>query len=153
MRKTKGRIAAMVLAAAALGVGTLTGTAVAPAEAAATPTWSQASYYNITVTVYGDVGLHIPAASNGSLTCVMDYDAQSAAVGVLQNAANTSRYNRGLTVDENYGPATQAAVRYIQSYEGVANVDGSFGPITRYAMRWPIQSPAIHKGKLAYHVH
>jgi peptidoglycan hydrolase-like protein with peptidoglycan-binding domain len=60
------------------------------------------------------------------------------AVAHLQIALNAwCNLSAGLTVDGNYGPLTQQAVRNVQPAYHIT-VDGIYGPQTASAMLWPL---------------
>lgn len=106
----------------ALGAALLVGTAVlvpATPAAAATPQCSIIGTY---------VAMYVPAASNGSPTCVMGQGAVSAAVAILQ-ATMVRCHGQSLTVDSVFGPKTKAALINVQRNVGAAP-DGVYGPET-----------------------
>jgi murein L,D-transpeptidase YcbB/YkuD len=118
------------VAAVAAGMLMTGGLALVPAgPAAAVP------YCNSTaITWNGHNYVNLPTGG-GTIDCYMGRGAHSSAVGALQYAMNRC-YQQGLAVDNDFGPATQAALRRVQGRVGVKQ-DGGYGKITRHAMRWP----------------
>lgn len=68
-----------------------------------------------------------------TVDCDMGIGAHSPAVGQLQRSMNLC-YGEHLAVDNDFGPATQAALKRTQTKAG-ATPDGEYGPQTRRAMR------------------
>ncbi|MFC7307226.1 peptidoglycan-binding protein [Streptomyces monticola] len=135
-------------AAATLVTGLLAGTtataaaagspkeATAGTTAAALPTCTKVKHHNFR---------WVPAASNGSINCVMGRGSQSAAVKHLQHTMwYCSRYKKNISRDGKFGPKTEAALKSVQRKEGV-NDDGVYGPKTRKKMHFPISdgSPGV----------
>ncbi len=63
----------------------------------------------------------------------------NAGVSFLQEDLNLC-YKSGLALDGDFGPATEAALKHVQSIIGVT-VDGVYGPNTRNAMQWGVDGP------------
>ncbi|WP_258027852.1 peptidoglycan-binding domain-containing protein [Microbacterium testaceum] len=61
-------------------------------------------------------------------------------------------HNAGLAEDGAYGPATQNAVRAVQSRAGIS-VDGVYGPQTMNAMRWFNGNGCYSAGSYSYSGH
>ncbi|HEX8114948.1 MAG TPA: peptidoglycan-binding domain-containing protein [Kofleriaceae bacterium] len=71
-------------------------------------------------------------SGNGTVDCAMGEGADSPAVGRLQRTMNVC-YGERLTVDNDFGPATLAALKRTQTKAGTT-ADGVYGPNTRKAM-------------------
>ena len=71
-------------------------------------------------------------SSTGSVDCAMGIGADSNAVGALQITMNVC-YGEHLAVDNDFGPATQAALKRTQT-KARTTPDGVYGPNTRKAM-------------------
>lgn len=69
----------------------------------------------------------------GTVDCAMGIGAHSPAVGQLQRTMNVC-YGERLAVDNDFGPATQAALIRTQK-AALTTPDGVYGPKTRKAMR------------------
>jgi hypothetical protein len=86
----------------------------------------------------GQAGNFIEVPTIGNATrrdnCLLGVGNDSNAVAILRISLNNC-YGRHLAVDSNFGPKTQAAVRYAQSIEHIA-VDGVYGPQTRDHLKW-----------------
>ena len=118
-----------IVAAVALAIASLTTLVIAqPAQAAVSCTSTK--FVTRGVLVYD-----LPSAS-GSIACQLGLGNHSAAVSDLQSNLNLCN-GQHLTVDGDYGPATQQAVRNVQSRHGIP-VDGVYGPQTRNAMSWHV---------------
>ncbi|MFG2869633.1 peptidoglycan-binding protein [Streptomyces sp. NPDC048338] len=124
MRKPVNALLATVLAlggAAAMALGS-----AAPA-AAANPTcnWS-AKYYGAWVPNYGTTSVNVNCALYQGVM-------NNVAVGTLQETLNMC-YGENLVVDQDFGAATEAALRRAQQKAGTT-VDGDYGPLTRKAIK------------------
>lgn len=109
----------------------LVATVAAPGAAfAATPQCTTGNVKN---------GAWLPAASNGSFTCIMGEGAQSDAVYWLQSSLDQCYTDITLDWDSKYGPQTRKAVLKIQDKYNL-DEDGVYGPKTRAKMLW---KPAI----------
>lgn len=76
----------------------------------------------------------VPVSSAGSTTCDLRYgDYNNQAVLNLQASLNQC-YAMGLTVDGDFGSATQTALKSVQGLIGVTQ-DGQYGPFTRDRLR------------------
>ena len=73
---------------------------------------------------------------NGSTDCFLAKGDVSSAVGALQTGLKLCNLRANISVDDIFGPQTQAAVRNFQSSRGLT-VDGVYGNQTRSAMSWP----------------
>jgi putative peptidoglycan binding protein len=73
-------------------------------------------------------GIWVPVASNGSSDCWMARGNYSGGVWALQRALRFC-YFQNIAVDNDYGPATQQALRNVQGAIG-ARKDGEYGPET-----------------------
>ncbi|GHA06551.1 hypothetical protein GCM10010303_15250 [Streptomyces purpurascens] len=120
--------AAVLLSGVGLGLAT-----ASPAEA-------YAGYCNKSVTRSSALGslsfafeAKIPAHDK-SMDCYMNRGANSAAVEALQISLNKC-YGRSLDVDGDFGPATEAALKYAQGKEGLG-VDGKYGKESREGLDW-----------------
>ncbi|WP_375384406.1 peptidoglycan-binding protein [uncultured Microbacterium sp.] len=93
------------------------------------------SYCNnyVNITPSGGGWYRIPA-SGSSIDCVMETGVVSSGVGQLQLTLNIC-YGAGLTVDNDFGPATYNALLNAQSAEGIA-VDGVYGSQSRTYLKW-----------------
>lgn len=78
----------------------------------------------------------VPSAGStaSSTSCLMGAGANSSAVRTLQRNLNRC-YGESLTVDGQFGPLTQAALKRAQRSSGTA-ADGVYGPNTRNALIW-----------------
>jgi hypothetical protein len=76
----------------------------------------------------------VPVNYTHSVDCLLKRGARNDAVKVLQ-ASMANILERNLSVDGDFGPATQQAVRDVQRVYGI-RVDGEYGPQTRRAMCW-----------------
>jgi peptidoglycan hydrolase-like protein with peptidoglycan-binding domain len=100
----------------------------ATTASAATPTCTSTSL------VEGAFGagntLRVPTAGSGTgrFDCLLGVGDSSTAVGRLQIDLNDC-YGDNLTVDNDYGPLTEAAVKRVQRLEGITQ-DGVYGPHT-----------------------
>jgi murein L,D-transpeptidase YcbB/YkuD len=84
--------------------------------------------------------VRVPTVGNGSGNwhCQLGLGNDSVAVSRLQIALDSwCNLSAGLTVDGDYGPLTQQAVRNVQHAYGIT-VDGIYGPQTAYTILWPI---------------
>jgi len=84
--------------------------------------------------------VRVPTVGNGSGNwhCELGLGNDSVAVARLQIALDEwCNLSAGLTVDGDYGPLTQRAVRNVQHAYHVT-VDGIYGPQTAFAMLWPV---------------
>ncbi|MFE5914406.1 peptidoglycan-binding protein [Streptomyces wedmorensis] len=124
MRKPVNALLATVLA---LGGGGMIMLGSATSAAAANPTcnWS-ASYYGAWVPNYGTTSVNVNCALSQGVT-------NNVAVGTLQETLNMC-YGESLVVDQDFGPATEAALRRAQQKAGTT-VDGDYGPLTRKAIK------------------
>jgi peptidoglycan hydrolase-like protein with peptidoglycan-binding domain len=151
----------MFISALALSAIILTGGALSPnapaADAAGLAHCTKSHYVTLNKSVYvsglGWVlpGLHLPALSTGSRQCKNDRTYEGTAldsVKVIQNAANSSVYKRGITKDGKYGQNTAAAVKHIQVYGGLpkSQQDSVYGPVTCSRTWWPVQTPRLAGG-------
>ena len=107
--------------------------AVASSASAATPTCTKTVTYQ---------GAYLPAASNGSVICLMSRGADSDAVRQLQDSMNDCYASRLETTDRalwpivqdgDFGANTEKALRLVQAYVRTT-VDGKYGPQTRLKM-------------------
>jgi hypothetical protein len=82
------------------------------------------------------ITVNIPTvgAQTGNDNCDLGLGNDNLGVGVLQNSLNRC-HGEHLTVDDNYGPLTQAAVRRAQSAAHIT-ADGIYGPQTRDHITW-----------------
>ncbi|MEU3105569.1 peptidoglycan-binding domain-containing protein [Streptomyces griseoflavus] len=119
--KIRGTVKSLVLVAALAATGV-----VVPAGAASAAPHCSKSYYAYNII--------LPAASTNSLDCTMGRGSYGNAVRALQSNLNLC-YNAGLTVDGDFGGATETALKAAQRRDGTA-ADGVYGPATRRAMTW-----------------
>lgn len=80
-----------------------------------------------------------PTAAGGDYQwkCILKYGDNTWGVWALQRALNKC-HNAGLVEDGVYGPATKAAVTWMQAANGIT-ADGIYGPQTAtYAIRFPV---------------
>lgn len=84
-------------------------------------------------------GLQIPTIGDNTRAdnCLLGLGNDSSAVGALQIALNLC-YHAGLSIDNDFGPATRSALQTAQRREGVSP-DGVYGPATRDHLHWPDQ--------------
>ncbi len=86
----------------------------------------------------GRGGNYLEVPTIGSATrrdnCLLGVGNDSVAVGILQATLNDC-YGRHLTVDDDFGSLTRAALDYAQRVEHIS-VDGVYGPQTRDHLRW-----------------
>jgi murein L,D-transpeptidase YcbB/YkuD len=83
--------------------------------------------------------VRVPTVGNGSGNwhCQLGPGNDSVAVSRLQIAlVSWCNLSAGLTVDGDYGPLTQQAVKNVQHAYGIT-VDGIYGPQTAAAIMWP----------------
>jgi hypothetical protein len=80
----------------------------------------------------GDDYYDVPIASDGSDNCWMDRGNESMAVLSLQRALVLC-WNYDISIDADFGPQTQGALRDLQNRLAIAP-DGVYGPETRAAM-------------------
>jgi peptidoglycan hydrolase-like protein with peptidoglycan-binding domain len=123
-------LAAAAVLVAASGVAGVTLAAAAPASAQASCTGTS---------IYTDAkgyGVFIPTIGNNTHqdNCELGLGNDSDAVATLQNTLNYC-YGQHLTIDGDYGPLTEAAVKVAQRDAGVTQ-DGVYGPQTRNAIKW-----------------
>ena len=124
---------ASALAAALVTASGITGITVA----AAGPASAQASCTG--TSIYTDakgLGVFIPTIGNNTHrdNCELELGNDSDAVATLQNTLNHC-YGQHLTIDGDFGPLTQVAVRVAQRDAGVTQ-DGVYGPQTRDHIKW-----------------
>ena len=124
------RVAASMMVLAGVAV---TQTVLATSASAATPTCTKTVTYQ---------GAYLPAASNGSVTCLLSRGANSDAVRQLQDSMNdcyaarletTDRALWPIVQDGDFGGNTEKALRLVQAYVRTT-VDGKYGPQTRVKM-------------------
>jgi peptidoglycan hydrolase-like protein with peptidoglycan-binding domain len=116
-----------------LAGATLAQTAVAGPASAATPTCTKTVTYQ---------NAWVPAASNGSVTCLMSRGANSDAVRQLQDSLNdcyAARFESEdralwpLVQDGDFGGNTEKALKRVQTFVRISS-DGKYGPQTRANM-------------------
>jgi peptidoglycan hydrolase-like protein with peptidoglycan-binding domain len=130
------RIVTSLLAAVLAGVAFV---GIAPAASAATLPCGQGLEVTIGASASEMYSVLRPANYDGSDTCYMNQgwqDFLSGPVTALQLSLNYC-YGMGLVVDGKFGPATAAALRSVQSVEGIP-ADGIYGPQTRDNMKWRV---------------
>jgi Putative peptidoglycan binding domain len=139
LRRIFGVAAVLVLMMAA-GIATGTG----PAEAASSCT-SYSTFEEFGTPdgfVIWDQRLPTVGFNTFDASCVLGVGNQGSAVKTLQHALNrcyAPPYNNitaVLTEDGKFGSKTQAAVRAVQTFNGIPH-DGVYGPQTRRFMNWP----------------
>lgn len=123
-------LAAAAVLVAASGVAGITLAAAGPASAQASCTGTS---------VYTDAkgfGVFIPTIGNNTHrdNCDLGLGNDSDAVATLQNTLNYC-YGQHLTIDGDYGPLTQAAVKVAQRAVNIP-ADGIYGPQTRDHIKW-----------------
>jgi hypothetical protein len=88
---------------------------------------------------FDDAGgvVRIPTIGNDNTNfdCLLGVGSVSPAVGDLQTALNIC-YRAGLSVDNNFGPLTKAALQAAQRSVAVPP-DGVYGPLTGTFIHWP----------------
>ncbi|MEU1605398.1 peptidoglycan-binding domain-containing protein [Micromonospora matsumotoense] len=92
---------------------------------------------NVASSAYGPVDpIAMPSTGStaSSTSCGMAQGANSSAVGALQRALKYC-YGAGITVDNDFGPATKSALVSAQKREGIT-ADGVYGPQTRLSLTW-----------------
>jgi peptidoglycan hydrolase-like protein with peptidoglycan-binding domain len=123
--------------AASFGAFTLAGSAAAaPATAPASAEIAVATCTKAVTVVVANTYARVPAAANGSFSCLMGQGNAGAAVRVLQIALNQC-YSARLTVDGIFGGNTARALATAQSRAGVTP-DGIYGPNTARAINFPL---------------
>jgi murein L,D-transpeptidase YcbB/YkuD len=130
----------MIVSALALGATVFAGGALSPN----TPTAEAASYPNCVKTVFVTIrsgaatyGTDAPAASSGSINCILSNGNNSSAVTAVQKTMNlAANGSQGLKVDGIWGANTTAAMKRVQTRAGAKPVDGVYGPVTREKMVW-----------------
>jgi murein L,D-transpeptidase YcbB/YkuD len=107
-------------------------TLASPRLAFAASSCTDASDFKNTIGYPADV----PSIGNWTYQadCTLGYGNINSGVESLQQDINTC-YGYNLALDGDFGPATQAAVKHVQTVSGVT-VDGVYGPQTRNAMKW-----------------
>jgi len=128
MRRISVAAAAVLVTASGLGAVALAPAVPASAQASCTGT-----------SVYTDVkgyGVFIPTIGNNTHRddCELGLGNDSDAVATLQNTLDYC-YGQHLTIDGDYGPLTQAAVKVAQR-DAHVTVDGIYGPQTRDHINW-----------------
>lgn len=83
----------------------------------------------------GGYSTQVPATSGGSTSCVMGRGSSGEHVSELQRALAVCHGLDTGTIDGVYGAKTEAAVRTLQSWNGL-NADGIYGPNTRNVVSW-----------------
>jgi peptidoglycan hydrolase-like protein with peptidoglycan-binding domain len=125
MRRVMLSAASMLVAASGITV------ASAPQAGATASCTSNSSFTD-------SVGHQVFIPTIGSQThqdnCQLGLGNDNNGVASLQYALNGC-YAAKLTVDGNYGPLTEAAVKHAQSVEHIT-VDGIYGPQTRDHIKW-----------------
>lgn len=122
------------LTRALVGAAVLSGSlmlATPPAHAALPTCYRTTSFDS------GHIGpIEVPSAGTtaASTSCLMGRGANSNAVKRLQYTLNVC-YRAGLRVDGDFGPRTEAALKYAQRLEGTP-ADGVYGPYTRDVLMW-----------------
>jgi peptidoglycan hydrolase-like protein with peptidoglycan-binding domain len=107
------------------------------------------------LTVTGRDGnlITVPATSGGSTWCHLQRGYSNEAVWYLQYSIVDCYRGWGevvnIAVDGNFGPKTEAAVKWVQQHHGIT-ADGIYGPQTRNAMLhrhadWPDQEPGCSR--------
>lgn len=92
-----------------------------------------------------------PALNGRVQGCIMGRGAQSSAVKEVQRAVNIcGAIPKQIQEDGEYGPKTQAAVRYVQKGLKVS-VDGVWGPKTGAAMSWAAYQVDSNGREYAYY--
>jgi peptidoglycan hydrolase-like protein with peptidoglycan-binding domain len=128
-----------VVAVVAVLVGTL---AVPSAASAATETscanLTTFKVFNVDNNETDTMQVPTTASGNKDTDCILGRGSQGWGVVALQLALNSCA-NAGLKVDGVYGPATEAAVKWMQGTQGITT-DGVYGPQTRKsgAVRFPV---------------
>lgn len=91
--------------------------------------------------------IRLPGAGS-SISCTMGEGATGLHVAALQNALKIC-YGRSITVDQEFGPATESALKYAQGQAG-AGVDGIYGSESRDKLKWPrFDNNGVHTGYCA----
>ncbi|MFI1418358.1 peptidoglycan-binding protein [Streptomyces sp. NPDC020731] len=121
-------VAAVVLSA--LGSGLAGASAATAATAASSAGWCNGKTYD---TFPSGAKGYVPTY-NGKWNCTMSRGASGEHVEVLQRTLKDC-YNQRITVDGQFGPATETALRYAQNmtdpmYPANIEGDGVYGPIT-----------------------
>ncbi|MGW8987105.1 peptidoglycan-binding domain-containing protein [Streptomyces parvus] len=101
-----------------------------PASAKALPTCTHTYQY-------------VPATSSGSWSCVLSSGNQGSGVRTLQQSLREC-YQRNISVDAAFGPATREALLQVQRRVGAAT-DGVYGPETRRKMKWLTASGCVYR--------
>jgi hypothetical protein len=129
MHAVRARLVGTILALATMvGLGIVAN----PVPAMATSTCTSWSDY------YDGFGINnVPSVGYDSYNtnCLLYRGNYNDGVGALQGALDYC-YGKGLAVDNDFGPLTQAALKQVQ-YQLHISVDGVYGPQTREAMNWP----------------
>ena len=118
----------------AMALVVVSGVAVLPVLTSATPASAATPTCTSTSLVEGAFGagntLRVPTAGSGTgrFDCILGVGNNSTAVGRLQIDLNKC-YGDNLTVDNDYGSLTEAAVKRVQRLEGITQ-DGIYGPHT-----------------------
>ncbi|MEU7981139.1 peptidoglycan-binding domain-containing protein [Micromonospora sp. NPDC048894] len=128
------------LAVASLFISTCMGAVVVVPSAASADISIQATCsrtVNVASSAYSTVDpIAMPSTGStaSSTSCGMAQGANSSAVGALQRALKYC-YGAGITVDNDFGPATKSALVSAQKREGIT-ADGVYGPQTRLSLTW-----------------
>lgn len=133
----KNRMRAAVLVAAAVCGGVAPLVVAGPASAA-TPTCNIVTWWQ---------DEYVPAEQVGAISpsCLMSRGAVSDSVRQLQRSLNMC-YSAGISADRQFGPATESALRRVQTRLGITS-DGKYGPQTARAMK---HEPGAHAGTCGY---
>ncbi|NUR70086.1 MAG: peptidoglycan-binding protein [Hamadaea sp.] len=113
---------ALVVALAVLGT-----TLVDASPAMAFPLCT--SWKQVTATDGTGQQVFVPATAGGDVSCTMYRGLSNQAVGILQKTLNYC-YGKSLVVDNDFGPATEAALMDVQRLYGLDD-DGWYGVFTR----------------------
>lgn len=124
------KVAASLLVAA--GVVTVAATT---ASAATPQTANVVCSTTVVLPAQDGFTVSLPATSSHSTDCFLTVGDVSSAVGDLQAALRICN-GQPITVDNDYGNQTKAAVEAVQRAHGIT-VDGIYGNQTRGVMSWP----------------
>ncbi|MFC9897728.1 peptidoglycan-binding protein [Nocardia sp. NPDC127579] len=128
--RTRAALSAAAVILAGVGTGVLT---AAPANAAST---CSGTYKH-----EDRSGRIATMPSTGSYGCMMRNGDSSDAVKALQMALRHC-YGQNISVDGQFGPRTESALKYAQREAG-ASADGIYGPDTRSKIKWPYWAEAV----------
>lgn len=126
-----------LLAATALVAAAGSGLLLALPAASASAQVSCAGTTLIPAISGGDVRVPTTTDGSGNLDCDLGVGNAGEAVSRLQIGLDYCNLKANLTVDGDYGPLTEAAVKAFEKSQDLSQ-DGVFGPMVSGRMQWPV---------------